>query len=199
MNRSRSHVPGLQILGQLLAPHRGIDGMGVADGRAPSLDDAAQRVLGVEGDVDLGLGGRARAPPGLDVRPRQPAADQIPVGAAAPGADGRRRRQPCSMPEVAHAGEDHGEALVVGSGDHFLVAHRSARLDDGGGAGLGGRQQPIGERKEGVRGNDGAARQRLARSPTRCAASAAFSAAMRAESTRLIWPAPMPTVAPSLA
>jgi hypothetical protein len=33
--------------------------------------------------------------------------------------------------------------------------------------------------------------------PMACAASAAFSAAMRAESTRLVWPAPMPTVAPS--
>ena len=108
-------------------------------------------------------------------------------------------RQPCSMPEVAHAGEDHGKALVVGGGDHFLVAHRAARLDDGGGAGFGGRKQPVGEREEGVRGDDRAARQRLARSPLAVAASAAFSAAMRAESTRLIWPAPMPTVAPSLA
>jgi hypothetical protein len=40
---------------------------------------------------------------------------------------------------------------------------------------------------------------RLCGSPAACAASSAFQAAMREESTRFIWPAPMPTVAPSLA
>ncbi len=42
-------------------------------------------------------------------------------------------------------------------------------------------------------------RQRLCFSPCAFAASAAFHAAMRAASTRLICPAPMPTVAPSFA
>ena len=34
------------------------------------------------------------------------------------------------MPEVPHAGEDHGHAVLVGRGDHFLVLDRAARLDD---------------------------------------------------------------------
>jgi len=40
-----------------------------------------------------------------------------------------------SMPEMAHAGEDHGDAGGIGGGDDFLVTDRAARLDDGGGAG----------------------------------------------------------------
>ena len=43
------------------------------------------------------------------------------------------------------------------------------------------------------------ARQRALDSPAAFAASSAFHAAMRAQSTRLGCPAPMPTVAPSLA
>ena len=39
----------------------------------------------------------------------------------------------------------------------------------------------------------------LAARPAALPASSAFHAAMREESTRLIWPAPMPTVAPPLA
>ena len=34
------------------------------------------------------------------------------------------------MPEVAHAGEDHGNAMFVGGGDDFIIAHRTARLND---------------------------------------------------------------------
>jgi len=49
------------------------------------------------------------------------------------------------MPEVADAGEHHGKAGVVGGGDNLVVADRPARLDDRGGAGLGGGQQPVGE------------------------------------------------------
>lgn len=33
------------------------------------------------------------------------------------------------MPEMQHAGEHHGEAGLVSGSDHFLVAHRPARLD----------------------------------------------------------------------
>ena len=102
------------------------------------------------------------------------------------------------MPEVADAGEDHGEAGFVGGRDDLVVAHRAAGLDDGGGAGFGGGQQAVGEGEEGVGGDDRALGQRLGR-PAALAASGALQAAMRALSTRLIWPAPMPTVAPSLA
>ena len=110
----------------------------------------------------------------------------------------RTSRDPL-MPEVAHAGEDHGEAALVGGGDHLVVAHRAARLDDRRGAGLGRREQPVGEGEERVRGDDRAARQRLGEPSPPLRPRPLSSAAMRAESTRLIWPAPMPTVAPSLA
>ena len=33
--------------------------------------------------------------------------------------------------EVAHAGENHGETLRVRRGDHVLIIHRAAGLDDG--------------------------------------------------------------------
>ena len=105
---------------------------------------------------------------------------------------GRRAASPFSgsllVPEVAHAGEDHGQAGFVGGRDHLVVAHRAAGLDDRGGAGFGRGQQPVGEGEEGVRGDDRALGQRLSASPRPSAASAAFRAAMRAESTRLIWP-----------
>ena len=57
--------------------------------------------------------------------------------------------------------------------------------------------QPVGKGEERVGGHHRALRQRLGQ-PAASAASSALRAAMRAESTRLIWPAPMPTVAPSL-
>ena len=34
-----------------------------------------------------------------------------------------------SVPEVTHAGEKHGDAALVGRGDHFGVAHAAAGLD----------------------------------------------------------------------
>src|SRR5512139_42906 len=57
-----------------------------------------------------------------------------------------------SVPEVAHAGEDHGDAVPVGGGDHLLVAHAAARLDHGAGAGLRDHVQPVAEGEEGIRG-----------------------------------------------
>src|SRR5574343_148575 len=36
-----------------------------------------------------------------------------------------------SMAEVAHAGQHHGDAVLVGGGEHFFVAHRAPRMDDG--------------------------------------------------------------------
>jgi hypothetical protein len=36
---------------------------------------------------------------------------------------------------MAHAGHYHGDAGGVGRCDDFVVTHRAARLDDGGGAG----------------------------------------------------------------
>src|SRR5690606_4666516 len=37
-----------------------------------------------------------------------------------------------SVPEMPDAGEHHGDAVGVGGGDDFVVAHRAAGLDDGG-------------------------------------------------------------------
>ena len=62
-----------------------------------------------------------------------------------------------------------------------------------------GDEQAVGEREEGVGGDHRAFGQRLLEAGCLARRPAALRAAMRAESTRLIWPAPMPTVAPSLA
>ena len=48
----------------------------------------------------------------------------------------RAAARPRSVPEMAHAGEHHREARLVGGRDHFVVAHRAAGLDDRVGAGL---------------------------------------------------------------
>src|ERR687896_622764 len=34
-----------------------------------------------------------------------------------------------SVPEVAHAGEEHGDAAFVGGGDHLRIAHAATGLD----------------------------------------------------------------------
>ena len=70
-----------------------------------------------------------------------------------------------SMPEMPHPGEHHRRARCVGGGDHLGVAHRSARLDDRGRAGFDGRNKAVGEREEGVGGDDRASGARLGASP----------------------------------
>ena len=47
------------------------------------------------------------------------------------------------MPEVAHAGEDHGQTSRIGSGDHFVIPDRSARLNNCRGTRFSGSQQAI--------------------------------------------------------
>src|SRR5579885_2032139 len=89
---------------------------------------------------------------------------------------------------MAHAGEDHSEAEPVGGGDYVGIAHRAAGLNEGGGAGLGGLLDAVRKRKERVGGDHTAASE-----------DCAFITAILTESTRLIWPAPTPMVAPSLA
>ena len=69
-----------------------------------------------------------------------------------------------SMPEMPDAGEHHGDAVLVGGGDHLVVAHRAARLDDRRRAGLDRRQQPVGEGEERVRRDHRAFGQRLGKS-----------------------------------
>src|SRR4029079_2063688 len=43
------------------------------------------------------------------------------------------RRDHALMPEMPHAREHHGEAGMIGGGDHLVVAQRAARLDHRGG------------------------------------------------------------------
>ena len=57
------------------------------------------------------------------------------------------------MPEVPHAGEHHGDAMLVGGGDDFVVAHGTARLDYRRDAGGGGVVEAVAEREEGVAGH----------------------------------------------
>ena len=54
------------------------------------------------------------------------------------------------VPEVTLAGEHHGQVGAVGGLDHLLVAQRAAGLDDGAGAGFGGRQKTVGKGEEGI-------------------------------------------------
>src|SRR5690606_30989788 len=60
-----------------------------------------------------------------------------------------------SMTEVAHTGKHHRHAVLVGGGDHFLVADRAARLDHAGDAVGGGVVDTVAEREEGVGGHHG--------------------------------------------
>src|SRR3954471_448124 len=56
-----------------------------------------------------------------------------------------------SMPEVPHAGKNHGDAAFVRRRDYFVVPYAAAWLDHRNGAGLGDDVQSIAERKESVR------------------------------------------------
>src|SRR3954468_23370600 len=58
-----------------------------------------------------------------------------------------------SVPEVAHAGENHGDAMLVGRRDHLVVAHAAAWLDDCGGASFYNHIEAVAEWKESVGGH----------------------------------------------
>jgi hypothetical protein len=47
-------------------------------------------------------------------------------------------------------GKDHGQTRRIRRRNHFIIAHRPTRLDDGGRACLGGSNQTIGKGKERV-------------------------------------------------
>ena len=66
------------------------------------------------------------------------------------------------MEEVAHAGEDHGEAEAIGGGDDIGIFHGAAWLNNGCGSGFGGFFDAIGEWEEGV-GGHGSSLQRALR------------------------------------
>ena len=57
------------------------------------------------------------------------------------------------MSEMPHAGENHGEARVVGCVNRFLIAHRPARRHDRRDARACRQCDAVFKRKEGVRGH----------------------------------------------
>jgi hypothetical protein len=100
---------------------------------------------------------------------------------------------------MPHAGEDHGKAMRSSAAAiTSCVAHRAAGLDERRWRRPRRGQQAVGEGEEGIGGTTEPLVSGSAR-PSASAMSSALRAAMRVESTRLIWPAPMPTVAPSRA
>src|SRR5713101_3223477 len=79
---------------------------------------------------------------------------------------GRRQVSPTtedhfSVQEVAHAGEDHGQAEPVGGGDNIGIAHRAAWLDHRRGARFRGFFHSIRKGKEGVGSDHSAGQRRL--------------------------------------
>src|SRR5207249_12267401 len=60
---------------------------------------------------------------------------------------------------MADTSEDHRHLVLVGSGNHFLIANRSARLNGAGRASVSGRDESIWKREKGIT-CDGAAFER---------------------------------------
>ena len=92
------------------------------------------------------------------LRPRGPRAVQDAQGGHRRDERCRRRRRARPLraelvAEVAHAGEQHRQAGLVGGGDDFVVADRAAGLDHRRGAGFDRGEQAVGEGEEGVRRN----------------------------------------------
>ena len=54
------------------------------------------------------------------------------------------------MAEMAHAGEHHGNAVLIGSGNHFFITHGAARVDNRLNALLGNHINAVAEGEEGV-------------------------------------------------
>ena len=80
--------------------------------------------------------------------------EPVPVSVIAPDDQRLPRRllrataAKTSMPEVTAAGEDHRQAVRVGGGNNFLVAHRPARLHHGRRSCLRQRVESVAEREE---------------------------------------------------
>ena len=54
------------------------------------------------------------------------------------------------MPKVPFSGEDHCHTVFVRGVNHFVVPDRTTGLDNRTGTALGGSDQPVGKREEGV-------------------------------------------------
>ena len=55
------------------------------------------------------------------------------------------------MPEVTHTRKHHRESELIGGGDHFIIAHRSARLCDRRRASFSRQRRPVGKWEQGLR------------------------------------------------
>mmetsp|Transcript_22535 Transcript_22535/g.36534 ORF Transcript_22535/g.36534 Transcript_22535/m.36534 type:complete len:972 (-) Transcript_22535:1500-4415(-) len=58
------------------------------------------------------------------------------------------------MPEMTHAGKDHCQTGLVCGGNHLIIAHRTAGLDQGRRPGLGRCDQPVSKGEERIRRHD---------------------------------------------
>ena len=56
--------------------------------------------------------------------------DDIRVVPDLQGIPASHRRSEALVPEVPHARQHHRQSQLVGRVDHFLIAHRAARLND---------------------------------------------------------------------
>ena len=144
LDRVAGAVPGIVVADYFdrLALDRALDSIGDAERRLT----AAMVGNGVDrrrrgGRMGQAAAGRSRAHPRGDPRDRRLGADAVEaVGGGEPA--GRSGEgvvlypRVASMPEMPHAGEHHRHAVLVGGGDHLVVAHRAAGLDHRGGAGL---------------------------------------------------------------
>ena len=114
------------------------------------------------------------------------------IGSIVPRGNGPTRPL---VPEVTQPGKHHRNTGSVCGGDYLSVTHRAAGLDDCRDPGFDRRLDPIGEGEERVE----ASTEPMVGdrdSPAARPISVALAAAIFTASTRFIWPAPMPTVAP---
>src|SRR5262245_40065270 len=58
-----------------------------------------------------------------------------------------------SVSKLSTACQHHRDPVLVGRGDHFRIAHRATRLDDGGDACSRGFIHPVGKGEESIRGH----------------------------------------------
>ena len=58
------------------------------------------------------------------------------------------------MPEMPAPGKHHRQTALVGGRDHLRITHRSSRLHDGRGAGVGHGVEAVAERKKRVGRSD---------------------------------------------
>src|SRR6478609_7780242 len=107
---------------------------------------------------------------------------------AASAPSSRAARKALLMPEVPHPREHHREAVLVGGGDHLVVAHAAAGWITAFAPAPATTSRPS---RNGKNASEAATEPRSDRP-----AFFALIAAMRVESTRLIWPAPTPSVMP---